>query len=136
MLDTTIESQQTEITQLFFGQTLRRNPPLPAGESARVVGAPGATVAQSALDRTLLGLLRVVVAQAAVRLQILPWPTLRAAADPTVRGGQYYGPGGFLQLRGYPKLVSSNGKSQDVAVQKRLWAVSEALTGVVYPAPG
>ena len=56
---------------------VRRNPPFPAGESARVVGAPGATVAQSALDRTLLGLLRVVVAQAAVRLQILPWPTSR-----------------------------------------------------------
>ena len=56
---------------------VRRNPPFPAGESARVVGAPSATVAQSALDRTLLGLLRVVVAQTAVRLQILPWPTSR-----------------------------------------------------------
>ncbi|MCX2934797.1 SDR family NAD(P)-dependent oxidoreductase [Mycobacterium sp. CVI_P3] len=60
-------------------------------------------------------------------------PTLRAATDPTVRGGQYYGPGGFLQMRGYPKLVSSNGRSHDVAVQRRLWAVSEELTGVVYP---
>ncbi|MEZ0358726.1 SDR family NAD(P)-dependent oxidoreductase [Mycobacterium sp. SA01] len=60
-------------------------------------------------------------------------PTLRAATDPTVHGGQYYGPGGLLQMRGYPKLVSSNGRSHDVAAQKRLWSVSEELTGVTYP---
>ncbi|PND59684.1 short-chain dehydrogenase [Mycobacterium sp. ENV421] len=60
-------------------------------------------------------------------------PTLRAATDPTVHGGQYYGPGGLLQMRGYPKLVSSNGRSHDVAAQKRLWAASEELTGVTYP---
>ena len=60
-------------------------------------------------------------------------PTLRAATDPTVRGGQYYGPGGFLQMRGYPKLVSSNKRSHDTAVQQRLWQVSEDLTGVVFP---
>ena len=60
-------------------------------------------------------------------------PQLRAATDPTVRGGQYYGPGGFLQMRGYPKIVSSNRRSHDVAAQRRLWSVSEELTGVTYP---
>ncbi len=60
-------------------------------------------------------------------------PQLRAATDPSVRGGQYYGPGGFLQLRGYPKIVSSNRRSHDVAAQRRLWSVSEELTGVTYP---
>ncbi|MBB3605114.1 NAD(P)-dependent dehydrogenase (short-subunit alcohol dehydrogenase family) [Mycolicibacterium sp. BK556] len=60
-------------------------------------------------------------------------PTLRAATDPGVRGGQYYGPGGILQMRGYPKLVTSNKKSYDVKTQQRLWQVSEDLTGVVYP---
>jgi NAD(P)-dependent dehydrogenase (short-subunit alcohol dehydrogenase family) len=61
-------------------------------------------------------------------------PTLRAATDPGVLGGQYFGPGGFAELRGYPKVVASNSRSHDVEVQKRLWAVSEELTGVVYPA--
>ena len=32
-------------------------------------------------------------------------PTLRAATDPAVRGGQYYGPDGFRELRGHPVLV-------------------------------
>jgi NAD(P)-dependent dehydrogenase (short-subunit alcohol dehydrogenase family) len=60
-------------------------------------------------------------------------PTLRAATDPAVRGGQYYGPDGFKELRGYPVLVTSNVQSNDKAVQERLWSVSEKLTGVTYP---
>ncbi|ORW91272.1 short-chain dehydrogenase [Mycobacterium sp. IEC1808] len=60
-------------------------------------------------------------------------PTLRAATDPGVLGGQYYGPDGFGEMRGYPKLVGSSAKSHDVDTQRRLWAVSEELTGVVYP---
>jgi len=60
-------------------------------------------------------------------------PTLRAATDPGVLGGQYYGPSGFAELRGYPKVVASNDRSPDVDAQKRLWAVSEKLTGVSYP---
>ncbi|BBZ42411.1 SDR family NAD(P)-dependent oxidoreductase [Mycobacterium conspicuum] len=60
-------------------------------------------------------------------------PTLRAATDPAVRGGQYFGPDGFAQTRGYPKVVSSSAQSHDVELQRRLWAVSEELTGIAYP---
>jgi NAD(P)-dependent dehydrogenase (short-subunit alcohol dehydrogenase family) len=60
-------------------------------------------------------------------------PTLRAATDPTVRGGQYYGPGGLAEQRGYPKCVQSSAQSHDHDLQHRLWAVSEELTGVTYP---
>jgi NAD(P)-dependent dehydrogenase (short-subunit alcohol dehydrogenase family) len=60
-------------------------------------------------------------------------PTLRAATDPGVTGGQYFGPDGFGQTRGYPKVVGSSAQSHDVELQRRLWAVSEELTGVVYP---
>jgi NAD(P)-dependent dehydrogenase (short-subunit alcohol dehydrogenase family) len=59
--------------------------------------------------------------------------TLRAATDPSVIGGQYYGPDGFRELRGYPKLVESSRQSHDQDVQGRLWNVSEELTGVTYP---
>jgi len=60
-------------------------------------------------------------------------PVLRAATDPGVAGGQYYGPGGLLGARGYPELARSSGRSHDTAVQRRLWAVSEELTGVTFP---
>ncbi|WP_433553544.1 SDR family NAD(P)-dependent oxidoreductase [Micromonospora zamorensis] len=61
-------------------------------------------------------------------------PTLRAATDPSVLGGQYYGPDGLGEVRGHPRLVTSSPESYDVTVQQRLWAVSEDLTGVRFPA--
>ena len=60
-------------------------------------------------------------------------PTLRAATDPDVEGGQYYGPDGLGEQRGHPKLVSSSAQSHDEDLQQRLWTVSEELTGVRYP---
>jgi NAD(P)-dependent dehydrogenase (short-subunit alcohol dehydrogenase family) len=60
-------------------------------------------------------------------------PTLRAATDPGVLGGQYFGPDGFGEQRGYPKVVASSQASHDTAAQRRLWAVSAELTGVTFP---
>jgi NAD(P)-dependent dehydrogenase (short-subunit alcohol dehydrogenase family) len=60
-------------------------------------------------------------------------PTLRAATDPGVLGGQYFGPDGIGEQRGYPKVVASSEASHDTAAQRRLWAVSEELTGVTFP---
>ena len=60
-------------------------------------------------------------------------PTLRAATDPGALGGQYFGPGGFAELRGFPKVVSSSDRSHDVAAQQRLWSVSQEKTGVIFP---
>jgi len=62
-------------------------------------------------------------------------PMLRAATDPAARGGQYYGPGGRWELKGHPRVVASSPASHDEAVQRRLWQVSETLTGVTFPTP-
>ena len=59
-------------------------------------------------------------------------PTLLAATGSEVQGGDYYGPEGLFELRGYPKEVNSNARSHDMAVAKRLWRISEELTGVEY----
>jgi hypothetical protein len=59
-------------------------------------------------------------------------PTLRAATDPAARGGQYYGPGGWLEMMGYPRLVPGTARAQDSQAQRRLWQESEGLTGVIF----
>ncbi len=59
-------------------------------------------------------------------------PTLYAATSPDVRGGEYFGPSGFGEMRGYPKKVESNARSHDEAVARQLWAVSENLAQVAY----
>jgi NAD(P)-dependent dehydrogenase (short-subunit alcohol dehydrogenase family) len=60
-------------------------------------------------------------------------PTLRAATDPAVQGGEYYGPSGLLELKGPPRRVQPARRARDAEAQRRLWAVSEELTGVRYP---
>ncbi len=59
-------------------------------------------------------------------------PALRAAVDSKVKGGQYYGPGGFLGLRGSPVLVKSNAASRNQQHARQLWQASEKLTGTHY----
>jgi NAD(P)-dependent dehydrogenase (short-subunit alcohol dehydrogenase family) len=59
-------------------------------------------------------------------------PTLRAATDPAARGGEYYGPDGWLELKGYPHRVSSSARSHDERAQHALWQESEQRTGVRY----
>lgn len=61
-------------------------------------------------------------------------PQLRAATDPDVRGDDYYGPGGFGQLRGHPVAVDRSDRAKDPATAARLWEVSAELTGVGYEA--
>jgi NAD(P)-dependent dehydrogenase (short-subunit alcohol dehydrogenase family) len=60
-------------------------------------------------------------------------PTLRAAADPAAQNGEYYGPSGLGEQRGHPKVVESSAQSHDEDIQRRLWTVSEELTGVAFP---
>ena len=57
-------------------------------------------------------------------------PILFAATSPEAKGGGYYGPDGWGELRGSPAPARIAPEALDRAVAARLWAVSEALTGV------
>ncbi|PZX56927.1 NAD(P)-dependent dehydrogenase (short-subunit alcohol dehydrogenase family) [Algoriphagus ratkowskyi] len=56
-------------------------------------------------------------------------PTLRAALDPEAKGGTYYGPNGFREVKGKPVIVGSSKKSHNQEVAAQLWEISEKLTG-------
>ena len=62
------------------------------------------------------------------------WPALRAATDPGVRGGDYFGPRGPGEQRGRPKRVGSTAAARDAADAAWLWERSGELTGVRYEA--
>ncbi len=59
-------------------------------------------------------------------------PTLYAALGSDVKSGDYFGPSGFMEMRGYPKRVETNQLSKDEKIAKKLWDVSEELTGVKF----
>ncbi|MGD0313988.1 MAG: oxidoreductase [Acidimicrobiales bacterium] len=61
-------------------------------------------------------------------------PSLYAATDPAVAGGRCYGPDRLFAMRGHPKQVSFVRAARDPAAARRLWDVSEELTGVRFGA--
>jgi len=63
-------------------------------------------------------------------------PTLRALVDPEVEGGEYFGPEGFREMRGYPVQVECSKAARSVEDAGRLWEASERLTGVTYDFAG
>ncbi|OBG99520.1 SDR family NAD(P)-dependent oxidoreductase [Mycobacterium sp. E3247] len=125
---------QAKLANLLFTYELQRKL-APHGTTIAAAAHPGGSNTElgrytPAALRPLVNVFFSVIAQDAAMGAL---PTLRAATDPGVLGGQYYGPDGFGEVRGYPKLVASSEKSHDAALQRRLWEVSEQLTGVVYP---
>jgi hypothetical protein len=59
-------------------------------------------------------------------------PTLYAIAADDVQGGDYIGPDGMGEMHGHPRKVTSNSRSRDPEAARRLWDLSEQLTGVRY----
>jgi NAD(P)-dependent dehydrogenase (short-subunit alcohol dehydrogenase family) len=56
-------------------------------------------------------------------------PTLFAATAPQARGGGYYGPSGMFELKGPPAEAAVSSRARDEGVARRLWTISEELTG-------
>jgi NAD(P)-dependent dehydrogenase (short-subunit alcohol dehydrogenase family) len=126
---------RSKLANLLFTYELQRRLAAKRAPTIAVAAHPGSS--RTELTRNSPAWLRIgfsvvgpLLFQAAEKGAL---PMLRAATDPGVRGGQYYGPGGLGELRGYPKLVQSSAASYDEQLQRRLWNISEELTGVTYP---
>ena len=59
-------------------------------------------------------------------------PQLFAGTAPSVEGGQYYGPDGFMEQRGAPKIVQPNDRAKDADLARKVWETSVAMTGADY----
>jgi NAD(P)-dependent dehydrogenase (short-subunit alcohol dehydrogenase family) len=132
---------QSKLANLLFTYELQERLATAGAQLSALAAHPG--VVRTELWRTSSGLERVLVSP---RLRLLTgWavqdseqgalPTLRAATDPAAQGGEYYGPGGYKEFTGYPVLVQSSDRSHELSAQRRLWEISEQLTGVTYPLP-
>jgi NAD(P)-dependent dehydrogenase (short-subunit alcohol dehydrogenase family) len=138
---------QSKLANLQFAYELQRKLAA-AGYNAISVGAHpgysatnlqhvGPDMEDSAFQRGLMSLANALFAQSS---EMGALPTLYAATAPGVLGCDYIGPNGLMSARGYPVKEKSSDASYDEASARRLWAVSEQLTGVTYPllegAPG
>jgi NAD(P)-dependent dehydrogenase (short-subunit alcohol dehydrogenase family) len=126
---------QSKLANLMFTYEMQRRLAAAEAPTAALAAHPGSSSTE--LTRNIPGVLQTAYAAlgglASQGAAMGALPTLRAATDPAASGGEYYGPGGWGQLKGYPVRVSSARRSHDEDAQRRLWAESEKLTGVTFP---
>ena len=121
---------RSKLANLLFTYELQRRFQANHINSIAVAAHPG--VSQTNLAKYLEGkfwfkMLRplfVLLTQSAAQGAL---PQIRAAVDPNVKGGEYYGP--HKGMTGFPVIVPSNAASHNVEDAQRLWEVSEQLTG-------
>ena len=126
---------QSKLANLLFMRELDRRARAAGLPLVSVAAHPGysATNLQFAApplaDRIVMRVLNLVVAQSADKGALSP---LYAATMPDLPGGSYVGPDGPGEWRGSPHLVGMSKRAQDPETARRLWEVSESLTGVRY----
>jgi NAD(P)-dependent dehydrogenase (short-subunit alcohol dehydrogenase family) len=127
---------QSKLANLLFMMELQRRLDAAGSDVRSVAAHPGYAATnlqfhtQSVQDQ-LMGLGNRLFAQSAAMGAL---PTLYAAtAD--VPGAAYVGPDGLLEQRGHPHLVDMSGAAKNAENARRLWELSEELTGVSFGLP-
>lgn len=60
-------------------------------------------------------------------------PSLYAATAPGVKGGDYFGPDGDMELKGYPAPAEITDAVKNEAAGQQLWEFARQATGIIYP---
>ncbi|MWG34322.1 oxidoreductase [Halomarina oriensis] len=130
---------QSKLANLLFAYELQRRFEATDADASSVAAHPGYSATElqargpemrgSRLRKLAMGLLNRIVAQDAEQGAL---PQLYAATAPDVVGGAYYGPDGFMEMRGGPTRVESTDRSHDRDAARRLWEYSENATDVSF----
>jgi NAD(P)-dependent dehydrogenase (short-subunit alcohol dehydrogenase family) len=126
---------QSKLANLLFTYELQRRLARRAATTIAVAAHPGGSFTQQFQQTPILirPLVNLVGPRVLNRPEMAALSPLRAATAVDVRGGEYYGPDGFREVRGHPKVSESSDLSHNDKAQQRLWEVSEKLTAVRYP---
>jgi NAD(P)-dependent dehydrogenase (short-subunit alcohol dehydrogenase family) len=125
---------QTKLANLLFTLELQRRLDADRSPVRAMAAHPGlaATNLFQPRNQILQRLGRPFIALAGQSAAMGALPQLFAATE-EIPGGSYVGPDGFREGKGHPTLVGRSAEASDPELAKRLWAVSEELTGVRYP---
>jgi len=132
---------QSKLANLLFAFELDRRLSTGGWRLISVAAHPGYSATNLQLsgpllhERLLMRLSNRLVAQSA---EMGALPLLYAATAPALPGGSYVGPDGPGEIRGYPVFVHATQRANDQEAARRLWDISERMSGVTYDfrAPG
>jgi len=126
---------RSKLSNLLFTYELQRK--LEAAQKETIAAAAHPGVAKTNLGRYLQRRFLVRILMPLFNLMVQDQamgalPQIRACVDPGVKTGEYYGPDGRREFKGYPVIVASNDASHNSVDSAKLWEESEKLTGVTY----
>jgi NAD(P)-dependent dehydrogenase (short-subunit alcohol dehydrogenase family) len=127
---------QSKLANLLFTGELQRRLDA-AGSPVRALAAhPGyaATNLQHHTGNVVQGALMTIGNHVFAQSDEMGALPMLYAATQDLPGDSFVGPDGFQESRGHPKLVGRTAAAKDVETARRLWELSERLTGVTFPA--
>ncbi|MBM7568139.1 oxidoreductase [Paenibacillus sacheonensis] len=126
--------RQSKLANVLFAKELQRRLAEAGAETISVACHPGiaATNITSRGSGNKSGLLLFLMKRLFQSAEMGALPSLYATTVPSLHGGEYIGPDGKGAKKGYPTFDTSIDKIYDPKVAKRLWEVSERLTGHRY----
>jgi NAD(P)-dependent dehydrogenase (short-subunit alcohol dehydrogenase family) len=123
---------QSKLANLMFMYELQRRLEKSGASTISTGAHPGVTASELTRHNLFLRVAQSTIAQTTRKGSL---PSLRAAIDPSVRGGDYYGPGNALSLTLYgdARKQQSSRRSRDKTIAARLWTTAEKLCDQRYP---
>ncbi len=128
---------QSKLANILFARELERR----SSDVTSIAAHPGVTVTEltnnmaSAHNSVLMRLGGRISHLFSQSTEMGTLPQLYAATSPDARGGQYYGPGSFGGLRGYPAVARMTAAARDDLAANRLWELTTKLTGITPDLP-
>ena len=134
---------QTKLANLLFAREFQRRVDEAGGKIKSIAAHPG--VARTAIGASRRNLGRFHMRDhlvSAVLSVVMPFlgqpasagalPPLYAAVSPDAKGGGFYGPDGAGEMKGAPTAATIKPAAQDMAAARRLWELTEQITGLRY----
>ena len=126
---------RSKIANLFFSYELQRKLEAEGKDCISLAAHPGISetnlvrfLEKKFFVRLFLPLFSMITQEASMGAL----PGIRACTDPDAKGGEYYGPDGKGERKGFPVVVESNGLSHNKEIAARLWKESERLTKIQF----
>ncbi|MEU6127810.1 oxidoreductase [Saccharopolyspora sp. NPDC047091] len=129
---------QSKLANLLFGFELDRRARRSGMALRSVLAHPGMSSTELALNSLrarslsgrITGIARKINDLITQSTEQGALPQLYAATAPGATSGSYYGPNGFAEIRGYPTRAKTSTAARDADTARRLWELTEELTGV------
>lgn len=121
--------RQSKLANLLFAYELDRRLKDKEKETISVAVHPGITSTNIVKLPLAIDKLKEAVLMSTVKGAL---PTMMGATDPNLKGGEFIGPSGFKQTRGFPSILRSADHSYNRETWLRLWELSEGLTGIEF----